>query len=398
MINFEKIKKEFPIFNEKNLIYFDSASTTQKPLMVIDAMTYYYKNYNANIHRGIYKLSIVATNAYDGSKQAVAEFINAKSAEIIFTSGTTMGINLLANNFKNKLTENDEILISALEHHSNLVPWQELSKCTGAKLKIIPINDKNLIDIEKLKSMLNSNVKILSVTQMSNVLGEAQNIKEIIELTNSYNIFTVVDGAQYIAHDKVDVKDLNCDAYVFSSHKIYGPTGVGILYIKENKINEIDPIFTGGDMIETVAYEKTSYKKDSGKFEAGTQNIAGIIGLKSAIDFINQIGMQNIKSHINELYKFAYEKLSGIEGIKILSTENSNGILSFTNDKIHPHDIATFLDFDGIAVRAGNHCAEPLMKLLGINGCTRISFGIYNSKDEIEKTFSSLKKVISHLA
>lgn len=364
------IKKKFPIFNSEyqsrcqtpKLIYFDSAATTQKPLEVIKAVEEFYLHQNANIHRGIYKLSEIATNVYESARKNVAKFINAKKEnEIIFVRGATEAINLAASSFGAKyIKENDEIIVSTMEHHSNIVPWQLVCKKTGAKLKVIKIHKNGELDLEHYESLLNDKTKIVAITHVSNTLGTINPIKKIVALAHANNTPVLIDGAQAISHMKVDVEDLDCDFYAFSGHKMYGPTGIGVLYGKEKFLEEMPPYQGGGDMIERVTFDKTTYAPLPQKFEAGTPNIAGSAGLSSAIDFINETDINKIAEHENSLLKHATEVLTKIDGFKIIGeAREKTGVISFLLEGAHPHDIATILDTEGVCVRAGHHCTMP---------------------------------------
>ena len=390
-LDITKIRADFPILNQKiynkPLVYFDNAATTQKPKQVIKALTDYYETINSNIHRGVHYLSQAATNAYEDSRESVKKFINAKSKnEIIFTRGTTEAINLVAFSFAKKhIQKDDEVIISAMEHHSNIVPWQMICEERQAILKVIPINDKGEIIFEEFENLLNKKTKIIAITHISNVLGTINPIKKIIEKAHSLKIPVMIDGAQGIVHSKIDVQDLDCDFYCFSGHKMYGPTGIGVLYGKEELLNELPPYQGGGDMIEKVTFEKTTYNPSPLRFEAGTQNIADAIALKSAIDYIETIGISNIVNYENELLNYASSKLLEIDGIKFFGTsKHKASLISFLIDNIHPYDAGTIIDKFGVAVRTGHHCAQPLMERFGIAGTVRASFAFYNTFDEID--------------
>jgi cysteine desulfurase / selenocysteine lyase len=403
-IDIERVRKQFPILkreiNGHPLIYMDNAATTQKPQSVIDAITNYYKNYNANIHRGVYTISLEASDAYEKTKDKVREFINAKeSREIIFTRGATEAINLVAYSFgRPNLKAGDEILISAMEHHANIVPWQVLCNETRAKLVVIPINDNGEILMEEYKKLLSSKTKLVAVCQISNTLGTINPVKEIIELAHSKNIPVLIDGAQAVQHLKVDVRELNADFYTFSGHKMYAPMGIGVLYGKSALLENMPPYQTGGDMISSVKFSGTEYNEIPMKFEAGTPNVEGAVGLKTAIDYINSIGIDNISNYEQELIEYATEKIKTIDGLKIVGTaENKTSVISFIVEGFNAFDIGLMLDTMGIAVRTGQHCTEPLMDRFGIPGTVRASFGIYNTKDEIDVFISSLLKVLKML-
>lgn len=390
-------KQDFPIFdNNPSLIYLDSAATTQKPHCVIDAVSQYYENNNANVHRGVYALSERATAAYEGARQKVADFIHAQHAhEIIFTRGTTEAINLIAHSFGLlKIKSGDEIILSVMEHHSNIVPWQIVCEKTGAKLKVIPLLENGELDFDAYLNALNEKTKLVAMIHVSNVLGTINPVKKIVAAAHQKNIPVLLDGAQAIAHMPVDVQDLDCDFYVFSSHKLYGPTGVGVLYGKTKWLEAMPPYQTGGDMIRRVTFEKTEFNELPYKFEAGTPNIAGVIGLGAAIDYMNQMGFDFIQSHEKQLLKYAVERLSQIDGLKIYGTsENKSGVISFLLQDAHPHDVATILDQFGVAIRAGHHCAMPLMDYLKVSALSRISFGVYNDFSDIDKLVVGLDNV-----
>ncbi len=397
MIDIEKIRNDFPILNEKiydkKLVYFDNAATSQKPLIVIDAINNYYKHINSNVHRGTHYLSQKATIELEETREKIKSFINAKSvSEIIFTKGTTDSINLVAHSFGKKfINKDDEIIISSLEHHSNIVPWQIIAEEKQAKVKVIPINDKGELLLDEFKKLITSKTKIISVNHISNALGTINPIKEIIEIAKKNNIKILIDGAQASPHLKIDVIALDCDFYCFSAHKMCGPTGVGVLYGKEDILNELPPYQAGGEMIDEVTFEKTTYNVLPYKFEAGTPNIADIIAFKKAIEYLESLGMDNIKEYENELLKYGTEKLSSIEGLKIIGTsENKASVISFNLEGIHHFDAGTLLDRMGVAVRTGHHCTQPLMKRLNIAGTIRASFAFYNTKEEIDVLYNSI--------
>lgn len=394
------IKQDFPILQQKinghDLVFLDNASTTQKPKIVIDALVDYYQNFNANIHRGVYQLSEKSTNAYELARQKLAKFIHAASpAEIIFTSGTTAAINLVAASFGQiQVQAGDEIVMTAMEHHANLVPWQQLCQQKSARLKVAPLNEKGELVFTELEKLLTERVKILAISHISNVLGTINPIKQIIQLAKRKNIAVLVDGAQAVAHMKIDVQDLDADFYVFSGHKIYAPTGIGVLYAKQAWLNRMPPYQTGGGMIEKVTFEKTTFAKAPEKFEAGTPNIAAAVGLSAAIDYIEKIGFETIINHEKILLAKATQVLQTIPGLKIIGeAENKSAVISFVMENIHAHDIATILDYYGVAIRAGHHCAMPLMHQLGLNATARASFAIYNTLDDIEKLKQALLAV-----
>ena len=395
-----KIRQLFPILqnkiNNKPLIYLDNAATTQKPRSVVEAIEHFYFNDNANIHRGIYKLSQRATNAYEKSRKNIAEFINAKyTHEIIFVRNTTEAINLVAQSYGYKnFKPGDEIIISTMEHHSNIVPWQLICKKTGAKLQVINIHENGELDFNHYEKLINNRTKIVAIAHASNTLGTVNPIKKIIAAAHAHNIPVLIDGAQASGHIQIDVQNLDCDFYAFSAHKMYGPTGIGILYGKEALLNSMPPYQGGGDMIKKVTFAETEYADLPQKFEAGTPNIADVVGFGATIDFIKSVGIDAIAKHEKELLKYATDAFSDIKGLKIIGTApEKTSIISFILDKIHPHDITTILDTEGIAVRAGHHCTMPLMDFYNIPGTTRASFGLYNTKDEIDILIEALTKV-----
>ncbi|HEX9004515.1 MAG TPA: cysteine desulfurase [Blastocatellia bacterium] len=396
-----RVREDFPILTRqvhgRPLVYLDSAATSQKPQVVIDALTRYYNDQNSNVHRGVHYLSQLATREYEDARVKIQRFINAaESHEIIFTGGTTAGINLVALSYGRKhVHAGDEIIISALEHHSNIVPWQMLCELTGAKLRIIPINDAGELLMDEFAEMLNPKVKMVAVTHVSNALGTINPVKRIIELAHSHDIPVLLDGAQAAPHLKVDVRELDCDFYAFSSHKMCGPTGIGVLYGKSHWLESLPPVMGGGDMIASVTFEKTTYNSLPYKFEAGTPNIADAIGLGVAIDYLNNIGLDKIAAYEHELLDYATETIGAIPGVTILGTAREKAsVLSFTIDGIHPHDIGTILDQEGIAVRAGHHCAQPVMKRLGVPATARASLAFYNTKEEIDALADGIQKTI----
>ena len=400
----EKIRQQFPILQRKvkgkDLVYFDNAATSQKPQAVIDAINNYYTQCNANIHRGLHTLADEATAKYEETRLSVKEFLGAAShQEIIFTKGTTEGINIVASSWgRPNLNAGDEIIISTLEHHSNIVPWQMIAGERGAILKIIPIDDEGVLDIEAFKNMLTEKTKIVSIIHVSNALGVINPVEEIIKLSHEKNALVLLDGAQSAVHLDIDVTKLDCDFFVFSAHKIYGPTGVGVLYGKKHLLEAMPPYQGGGEMIKEVSFEKTTYNELPFKFEAGTPNIGDVIALKTAIDFINEEGKQAMRQHEDNLLLYATEKLRTIEGLKIIGDVlNKVSVISFVIDGVHPQDLAILLDNQGIAVRTGHHCAQPLMKRLGIVGTTRASFAAYNTIEEIDKLVFALNKAIKML-
>ena len=395
----EKVRKDFPILhqmiNGKPLIYLDNAATSQKPKNVIDAIETYYREYNSNIHRGVHTLSENATETYESSRLKIKNFINANSTkEIVFVRGATEAINLVAQSLgRDSLNENDEIIITELEHHSNIVPWQLLSQQTGAKLKFIPINNKGELIEEEYKKLLNKKTRIVAVGHISNALGTINPIETIITMAHEYDAKVLIDGAQAAPHALIDVKKLDCDFYVFSGHKVFGPTGVGVLYGKEALLEEMPPYQGGGDMIKTVTMMETQYNDLPYKFEAGTPNIAGVIGLGAAIDYVNEIGLENISTYENELLNYANQQTSEITGLKFIGTARQKAsILSFTLDGIHPHDVGTILNSEGIAIRTGHHCAMPVMEYFKIPATSRASFTFYNTHEEIDALIKAIEK------
>jgi len=403
--NVAKIRKSFPILNRevKNqlLVYLDNAATSQKPQVVIDALNYYYSNYNANIHRGIHTLAEEATAAYEATRDTVKEFINASSSEeIIFTRGTTEGINLVAYTWGRKnIHEGDEIIISTMEHHSNIVPWQILCEEKKAVLKVIPINDEGELLMDEYRKLLSPKTKLVSIVHVSNSLGTVNPIKEIIEAAHKIGALVLVDGAQSTVHLDIDVQEMDCDFFAFSGHKVYGPTGAGALYGKKKILEEMPVFMGGGEMIKEVTFEKTTYNNLPYKYEAGTPNIADTIALKVALDFVTDLGKNIIRNHENELLKYATEQIKSIDGLRIIGTaKNKVGLISFVIKNIHPQDIGVLLDNQGIAVRTGHHCTEPLMKRFGITGTVRASFAMYNTKEEVDRLILGIKKSIKMLS
>jgi len=404
MLDITKIRADFPILsqkvNGKPLVYFDNGATSQKPQIVIDAISKYYQEINANIHRGVHTLSQLATDAYEISRKKIQAHIKAEfSHEVLFTSGTTHGINLVANGFASILKPGDEILVSALEHHSNIVPWQMLCEKTGAILKVIPMNENGELIMDEYDKLLSDQTKIVTVNHISNALGTINPIKDMIEKAHAVGAAVLIDGAQAVPHLKPDVQELDCDFYVFSGHKICGPTGTGILYGKESWLNKLPPYQGGGEMIKEVTFEKTTYADLPHKFEAGTPNIAGGIVLGTAIDYLNEIGFDNIQKQEKELLEYATEKLLEIEGLKIFGTsKEKTSVISFNIDGIHPYDIGTIVDKLGIAVRTGHHCAQPIMSHFCIPGTIRASFAFYNTKQEIDVLVAAVIKAKTMLS
>ena len=399
--NVEAIRAEFPILKEKvngkPLVYLDNAATSHKPQCVIDTISYYYAAQNSNVHRGVHYLSQLATRELEGARDIVKKFLNAASdKEIIFTKGTTDGINLVAQSYGRKfIKEGDEIIISAIEHHANIVPWQMLCEHTGAVLRVIPINDDGELLMEEYEKLLNPKTKFVSVNYVSNALGTINPVKRIIELAHAQDVPVLIDGAQSAPHLKVDVRELDCDFYAFSGHKVCGPTGIGILYGKQHLLEQMPPVQGGGDMIKVVTFEKTTYNDLPYKLEAGTPHIEGGIGLGRAIQYLESIGLDNIAAYEHELLEYATELIGGVKGVRIIGTAREKAsVLSFVIDDIHPHDIGTILDQEGIAIRAGHHCAQPIMQRFNVPATARASFAFYNTKEEIDMLANSISKVI----
>jgi cysteine desulfurase/selenocysteine lyase len=404
MLDIQKIRAEFPILsqkvNGKPLVYFDNGATSQKPQIVIDAEVKYYQEINANIHRGVHTLSQLATDAYEISRGKVQQHINAKFAhEVLFTSGTTFGINLVTNGFTSILKPGDEVIVSSLEHHSNIVPWQMLCEKTGATLKVIPMNEDGELMLEAFDALLSEKTKVVTVNHISNALGIINPIKYIIDKAHAVGAAVLIDGAQAVPHLKPNVQELDCDFYAFSGHKMCGPTGTGILYGKEEWLNKLPPYQGGGEMIKEVTFEKTTYADLPHKFEAGTPNIAGGIVLGTAIDYLNNIGFENIQEYEHELLDYATKSLLEIEGLKIYGTgKNKASVVSFNIDGIHPYDVGSIIDKLGIAVRTGHHCAQPIMNFFCIPGTIRASFSFYNTKEEIDAMVEAVKKAKTMLS
>ena len=396
--NIDTIRKDFPILsqkvNGKPLVYFDNGATSQKPQVVIDAISKYYQEINANIHRGVHTLSQLATDAYEASRGKIQQHINAKSNhEVLFTSGTTHGINLVANGFASLLKSGDEVLVSALEHHSNIVPWQMLCEKTGAILRVIPMDENGELILSEFDKLVSDKTKIVTVNHISNALGTVNPIKYMIDKAHEFGAAILIDGAQAVPHLKPDVQELDCDFYVFSGHKMCGPTGTGILYGKEAWLNKLPPYQGGGEMIKEVTFEKTTYAELPHKFEAGTPNIAGGIAFGTAVDYMNEIGFENIQIQEKELLAYGTKRLLEIEGLKIYGTsKDKTSVISFNIEGIHPYDIGTIIDKLGIAVRTGHHCAQPIMNFFNIPGTIRASFAFYNTKEEIDIFVESVKR------
>ncbi len=396
----EKVREDFPILrvkvHGKPLVYLDNAATAQKPQVVIDTISRYYMAENSNIHRGIHFLSLQATRAYEDARDRVKHFLNAShTREILFVRGTTEGINLVAQSYgRTFIKEGDEIVISAMEHHSNIVPWQILCEQVGAKLRVIPINDDGELLIEEYEKLLNKRTKFVSVAHLSNALGTINPVKQIIEMAHRCGVLVLVDGAQAVPHLKVDVQDLDCDFYAFSAHKLFGPTGVGVLYGKANLLEAMPPYHGGGDMISSVTFERTLYNVLPYKFEAGTPNIAGGVGLGAAIDYLNGIGLETVTAYEHELLSYATEAISRIPGVRLIGTAKEKAcVLSFVVDDIHAHDVGTILDEEGIAIRTGHHCAMPVMQRFGVPATARASLAFYNTREEIDALMAGIRKV-----
>ena len=398
MFEVDKIRERFPILkrevNGRDLVYFDNGASTQKLQSVIDTVSNYYKEENSNVHRGVHFLSGLATDKFEETREVIREFIGAEHThEIIFTKGTTDSINLVASGFRSLLNKGDEIIISELEHHSNIVPWQMCCEYSGAVLKIIPLKDNGELEINKFESLLSKKTKLVALSHISNSLGTINPIKEFIEKAHNIGARVLIDGAQAASHIYLNMQELDVDMYCFSAHKMYGPTGVGVLYGKEDILNEIPPYQGGGEMIKDVSFKKTTYACLPHKFEAGTPNIAGVIAFKSAIEFISDLGFNTIAEHENYLLEYATQEILKIEGVKIYGTsEKKSGIISFNIEGIHPYDIGVLLDKMGVAIRTGHHCTQPIMERFNIPGTARISLAIYNTKEEIDVCIESIKK------
>ncbi len=402
-MDINRIRKDFPILdqkvNGKPLVYLDNAATTQKPLPVIRRISDYYLKENSNVHRGVHHLSQVATEAYENARKYVADFINAKeSKEIIFTRGTTESINLLATVFIPEIQAGDEIVVTGMEHHSNMVPWQQLCEKTKARLKVLPVNLDGTLDLDLLAKMLSPRVKLLAVTHLSNVLGTVNPVKEIIRIAHEKGVPVLLDGAQGIAHTKVDVQDLDTDFYAFSGHKMYAPMGIGVLYGRSALLQKLPPYQFGGEMIEEVSFEKTTFNELPYKYEAGTPNVAGALGLEAALRYVNKTGWKDILKHEDALLHYATEKLEGIDGMRIIGqAKDKAAVISFLIRGVHPFDLGTLLDQMGIAVRTGHHCVQPLMDFYCIPGTVRASFAMYNTMEEIDIFTEAVRKAVGML-
>ena len=399
--NVFNLRNDFPTLkrkvNGKDLVYFDNGATSQKPNSVIKRINEFYQNENSNIHRGVHTLSQEATSAYEDAREKVQKYINASlEEEIIFTKGTTDSINLVANGFSREvLNKGDEILISTMEHHSNIVPWQLACEYSGAELKVCSVTDEGELDMEEFKTLLSDKTKLVAITHVSNTLGTINPAKEIVGLSHELNIPVLFDGAQSVPHMKVDVQDLNCDFYAFGAHKMFGPTGVGVLYGKKKWLEKLPPYQGGGDMIKTVTFEKTTYNDLPHKFEAGTPNIVGGIGLGAAVDYLNKVDWESVHEYEKQLLDYATLQLNQIEGIRIIgNAKDKVGVLSFVHQKAHHYDIGTILDQLGVAIRTGHHCTEPLMRRFNVSGTARASFAFYNTKEEVDVFISALKRAL----
>lgn len=393
----DKFKKDFPILMSRDVVYLDSGATSQKPASVIDAINNYYNNHNSNPHRGAYSLSIEATKAYEDGRAKVAKFINSPSAsQVIFTKNASEALNIIAYSYGlDNLKENDEVVLSIMEHHSNLVPWQYVTKKTKSNLKYMYINDNYEITDEEIEEKITNKTKIVGITHVSNVLGTINNVKKVIDIAHKKGAVVVLDVSQSIPHMKVDVQDLDADFIAFSGHKMFAPLGIGVLYGKKELLDNMTPFLMGGDMIEYVYEQETTFAPLPNKFEAGTQNVGGVVGLSAAIDYIESIGYDTIEKHEKELVKYAKEKLEKLEYVKLYMTknkENHSAVISFNIKGVHPHDVASILDSQGVCVRSGNHCAQPLMRYLGIESTCRASFCIYNTKEDVDKLVLAIEK------
>lgn len=395
-----RVRRDFPALHQSvhgmPLVYLDNAATTHKPLAVTDAVTTFYQRDNSNIHRGVHELSARATRAYESARSSVARILNAQEdCEVVFTKGTTEAINLVANTYGRKnLKAGDEVLITAMEHHSNIVPWQLLCEAVGAQLKVAPIDDRGQLILEKYREALSPKTKLVSICHTSNALGTMNPVQELIEWAHEVGAVVLLDGAQAVPHTSVDVQKLDCDFYAFSGHKLYGPTGIGALYGKKELLNAMPPWQGGGDMIKSVTFEKTEYNDLPFKFEAGTPNVAGAVGLAAAIDYVEGIGVDVIASYEQRLLEEATRKVSGLPGVRLIGTaQNKSAVLSFVLEGVHPHDIGTILDTEGVAIRAGHHCAQPVMARFGVPATARASFSFYNTSKEIDILVAAIKKV-----
>ncbi|MBU8637799.1 MULTISPECIES: cysteine desulfurase [Bacillus] len=397
-MNIKDVREQFPILHQQvnghDLVYLDSAATSQKPRVVIDAMNEYYRSYNSNVHRGVHTLGTRATDAYEGAREKVRAFIRASSVqEIIFTRGTTTALNTVAISYaRANLKEGDEIVITHMEHHANIIPWQQAAKATGATLKYIPLQEDGTLSLEDVKQTITHQTKIVAVTHVSNVLGTINPIKDIAKIAHDHGAIIVVDGAQSTPHMQIDVQDLDCDFFAFSGHKMCGPTGIGVLYGKKDLLNNMEPAEFGGEMIDFVDLYDSTWKELPWKFEAGTPIIAGAVGLGKAIDFLNDIGMEEVSRYEHQLATYALERFKELDGATVYGPQHRAGLVTFNLDDVHPHDASTVLDTEGVAIRAGHHCAQPLMKWLGVSATARASFYLYNTEEEIDKLIAALRK------
>ncbi|KML11258.1 cysteine desulfurase [Bacillus safensis] len=397
-MNIKDVREQFPILHQQvnghDLVYLDSAATSQKPRVVIDAMNEYYRSYNSNVHRGVHTLGTRATDAYEGAREKVRAFIRASSVqEIIFTRGTTTALNTVAISYaRANLKEGDEIVITHMEHHANIIPWQQAAKATGATLKYIPLQEDGTLSLEDVRQTITHQTKIVAVTHVSNVLGTINPIKEIAKIAHEHGAIIVVDGAQSTPHMQIDVQDLDCDFFAFSGHKMCGPTGIGVLYGKKDLLNNMEPAEFGGEMIDFVDLYDSTWKELPWKFEAGTPIIAGAVGLGKAIDFLNDIGMEEVSRYEHQLATYALERFKELDGATVYGPQHRAGLVTFNLDDVHPHDASTVLDTEGVAIRAGHHCAQPLMKWLGVSATARASFYLYNTEEEIDQLIAALRK------
>lgn len=398
-LDIEKIRSDFPVLNQtvnkRPFVYFDNAATSQTPKPVVEAIANYYYNYNSNVHRGVHNLSQVATEKFENTREHIRSFINASEREeVVFTKGTTESINLVAQSFAKKyIREGDEVIITGMEHHSNLVPWQEICRMSNARLKVLPFDKKGEIQPDELEALLSSKTKMVAITHISNTLGTILPVRQITELAHKYDVPVLIDGAQASAHMKVDVREIGCDFYCFSSHKMFGPTGVGILYGKREWLEEMPPYQYGGEMIDTVTLDQTTFNETPYKFEAGTPNVADVVAFDEALNYLESIGFDAIGAHEAELLEYATNQLLNIEGLRIIGNANEKAsLISFVVDGVHPYDMGTLIDKLGIAVRTGHHCAQPVMNFYGITGTIRASFAIYNTKEEIDRLVAAIKK------
>jgi cysteine desulfurase / selenocysteine lyase len=398
-LDIARIRRDFPVLDQcvhgKKLVYLDNAATSQKPRAVIDALVHYYEHDNANIHRGVHALSMRATEAHDAARETVKNFLNAESSrEIVFVRGATEAINLVAQTYgRENVGAGDEILITAMEHHSNIVPWQLLCEETGAQLRVVPIDDNGELRMDELEKLIGPQTRILAIPHVSNALGTVNPVKQIVEMAHRHDVAVLVDGAQAVPHLTVNVRELNCDFYAFSGHKVYGPTGIGVLYGKAELLDAMPPYQGGGDMIRSVSFEKTTYNVLPYKFEAGTPDIAGAIGLGTALEYISTLGMDRVAEHGLDLLNYATERVNAVDGVRLIGTAaHRAGVVSFIMGDIHPHDLGTILDREGIAIRTGHHCAQPVMERFGVAATARASFAVYNTREEVDALVAGLEK------